>query len=401
MQIKRILILLAIISVLTFSFHTDYSFAIDIPNKLDATSAILLDTEKGQILYAKNSSEKLHISSSNKIMTAILALEKAKPDSIVTISKEALAVEGSILNLEVGGKYSVEDLVISILLTPANDAGYALAEYIGEDINSFVKLMNDKAMELKMKDTKYANPTGISDVDQFTTASDLSVLMLYALNNPNFDRLFSLKGMPFNSQILINRNKLFWMYDGVDGGKLGYNNKNKQSAITTVTKGKQRLLSIVLDSTIKNIWNDSINILEYGFNYFVHGILINKNQRLKSIIVDKNEIDLISLQDIYYTYPIGDYYIQNVNFEINKNIKLPIKKSVSLGVANYLLKDGTIISISLYPDKDVAAVIDYSSFIKTKIGENIEAVYLILFLLLIEIMLIFYKLTAFIKRRHH
>jgi serine-type D-Ala-D-Ala carboxypeptidase (penicillin-binding protein 5/6) len=62
---------------------------------------------------------------------------------------------------------------------------------------------------------------------------------------------------------------------------LGYNDKNKQSVITTVTKGNQRLLPIMLDFTVENIWNDSINLLEYGFNNFAHGVLINNNQRLK------------------------------------------------------------------------------------------------------------------------
>lgn len=364
-----------------------------------APSAILFDAERGQILYQKNPDLKLHISVANKIMTAVLTIEKGNLENKVTISKESSSSEGSVLFLTVGEKYAVEDLLNAIILTNANDAANALAEYVGGDINKFVEMMNNKAKELKMDNTYFVNPTGLSDEKQYTTAADIAKLIRYALTLPDFNRIFSYRAVPWiNSKnsvdLLTNSNKLFWSYDGVDGGKTGYNQIDKQSSITSATRSGRRLVAIVLDAPENDVLADSVALLDYGFNNFKKGILVSKNQALHSITVANKEINLISINDVYYTFPIGEDYVSNVEINITKDLNLPILKSRVIGIARYTLKDGTVINVNLYPDTDVYPPENLYTKLVNNLKEYKELYILVVILVIIEILIILYKIIS-------
>lgn len=406
-----VLFLLCSISMQLFSFTSVYSYpytAIDGNNsdmmglQLKAPSAILVEVEKGQILYRKNVNSKLHIAVANKIMTAILTIEKGNLESKVTISKESTSSEGSVLFLTIGEKYTVEDLLNAIIITNANDAANALAEHIGGDIDKFVEMMNAKAKELKMNDTYFANPTGLTNENQYTTAKDIAILVRYALTLPDFNRIFSYRAVPWvdaqGVELLTNSNRLFWSYDGVDGGKTGYNKIEKQSSITTATRSGRRLISIVLDCPERDVFNDSAALLDYGFNNFKRGILVSKNQSLQSIMVENKEINLISINDVYYTYPVGEDYVSNVEINVDKDLKPPILKSKVIGTARYTLKDGTVIDVNLYPDTDMLPPENtYTKLIK-KLKEYKDLYRLVIILLVLEILVIIYKIITKIIR---
>ena len=268
------------VAMMILFFSQSPVFAVAEPPEIKAPSAILMEVQRGQILYQKNPKLKLHVSCANKIMTGLIALEKMQNqlNTNITVSKKAVSVEGAVLNLEVGGKYPVEDLIYSVLLGSANDSANVLAEYIGGDEKGFVELMNKKAQELEMKDTYFTNPTGLYDEKQYTTAYDLAVLIRYALTKSStFNEMFSAKARPWvdGTQILINSNELFWSYDGVDGGKTGYNEIDRQTAITTATRNGQRLICIVLDSPEESMYDDSVKLLDYGFLNFRTCILVS------------------------------------------------------------------------------------------------------------------------------
>ncbi|HHW49699.1 MAG TPA: D-alanyl-D-alanine carboxypeptidase [Clostridiaceae bacterium] len=375
------------------------------PPNIDSPSSILIESKRGQILFEKNSRERLHISAANKIMTTLVTIEKMQGelDSKVTISKESVDTEGANLKLVVGEKYSVEDLLYAVMLRSANDAANALAEYVGGDIESFVALMNDKALELNLHDTHFSNPSGLYDETQYTTAYDISLLIKYAIGNPIFDRIFSTKSRPWANNdgtftILVNQNNLFWEYEGIDGGKTGFNNQDQHTAITTATRNGQRLISVVLDSPKDSVFVDSEKLLDYGFNNFRTGILVRKGEPLKSIQVGDKVINLVSINDVYYTYPIGDSYIKNYEVKVVENLEPPIKKSVSIGTARYILADGTIIDISLYPDVDINPPEDFTTIVKKKLMENKDILYLVVFLLAIEVILILYNIIKLIGK---
>jgi len=365
---------------------------------IKSPSAILIEAERGQILYQKNPDLKLHISVVNKIMTAVLTIEKGNLESKVTISKESTTSEGSLLYLAIGEKYAVEDLLNAIIITNANDAANALAEHIGGDINKFVEMMNNKAKELKMNDTYFANPTGLTDENQYTTAKDIAILIRYALTLPDFNRIFSYRAVPWvNSNgvdLLTNSNRLFWSYDGVDGGKTGYNKIEKQSSITSATRSGRRLIAIVLDAPENDVFSDSVSLLDYGFNNFRRGILVSKNQALHSVTVGNREINLISINDVYYTFPIGEDYVSNVEINISKDLSLPILKSRVIGIARYTLKDGTVIDVNLYPDTDVYPPENIYTKLINNLKEYRDLYILVVILIAVEILIIIYRVIS-------
>lgn len=329
-------------------------------------------------------------------MTAILVIEKGDLEAKVTISKESSTLEGSVLFLTVGEKYAVEDLLNAIIITNANDAANALAEYIGGDINKFVEIMNNKAKELNMKNTNFINPTGLYDDSQYTTANDIAILMKYALSLPAFNRIFSYRAVPWvdkkGTDLLTNSNKLFWSYDGVDGGKIGYNQKELQTAITTATRNNRRLIAIVLDAPKDSAPQDSVKLLDYGFNNFRKGVLVPKNQTLTNTTIGDKEINLITNSDIYYTHPIGETYVKNFSFSIVKDIKPPITKSMIVGIARYTLNDGTIIDVNLYPETEILPPDNFRTTLMKQLKENKDIFILLIILICIEILIIIYKI---------
>ena len=152
---------------------------------ISAPSALLMEAETGQILYEKNTGIPLHISAANKLMTVLVAVENGNLSSNVTVSSESVITEGSTLNLVVGEKYLLNDLLHAVMLTSANDAAIAVAEHISSgDIGKFVDLMNKTAEKLGMDNTHFTNPTGLYDENQYTTASDIAKLVRYHRKSP-------------------------------------------------------------------------------------------------------------------------------------------------------------------------------------------------------------------------
>lgn len=346
-----------------------YTFAQATAPDLMAESALLFDTEHGQILYEKSPDKKLHISTACKLMTALLALEKIKSGQKIPVSKDAVNTDGAILNLEAGEKYDAEDLLAAIMLTPANDAAKSLAEFVAEDTKKFVVMMNQKTKELNMTNTVFKNSTGLTDPEQYTTAKDMYLLLKYALKNPDFKRLFITKGIPFNSQSLVNSNRLIWRYEGAVGGKAGYNDKDRQSAVTLVARNNRSLVSIVLFSPGDSVWNASIDLIDYGLNNFMRGAIVNKGEKIRSAKAGAAEISFCSKEDVFYTYPYDDSNIRKVEISTSDEVKPPITKDNPLGNIIYTLKDGAVISVPLFSDKEISAPPSVFSYIKDRFKE--------------------------------
>jgi len=368
---------------------------------ISAVSAILTDTERGQVLYGKDFQKRLHISAVCKLMTVLIAVEKGDMSLNVTISQDSVDADGSALNLEVGKKYPLMDLLYGIMLTSANDAAKAVSENVGGDVDKFVIVMNEEAANLKMVGTHFTNPTGLYDENQYTTAKDISLLIKYALTKPVFNNIFSVKARPWDygegqTKILTSPNKLFWSYDGVDGGKTGYINKGQQSLITTAQRDNMRLVCIMLDTPEENLFTDATAVLDYGFSKFRKSVLVNKGDVLKTAKIDDSEINLISQSVIYYIHPVGDSYIKE--FSSTSFLEPPIKLSTAAGNAKYTLGDGSVINIDLVPEKEIVPPDDFITSAKTKIQENRNLLYLVVFLLLLEVIIIIVKLIKLAKR---
>ncbi|WP_027630935.1 D-alanyl-D-alanine carboxypeptidase family protein [Ruminiclostridium cellobioparum] len=369
--------------------------------ELTASSAILMDTMRGQILFEKDADKVLSPSIMCKLMTALITMDKTQLNSKVTISKNAAGINGASLNLTVGNLYTVEDLLYGIMLSPGNDAAIALAEYVGDgDVNKFVGYMNETAKKLMLNDTYFVNPTGLYDEKQFTSVRDIAKLIKSAIANPVFNSVFGSRGIAWingkDSSVLTNQNKLFWSYNGVDGGKIGTNPKQGVISVTTATRDGRRLVAVVFDKDEESTLSQTTQLFDYGFTNYYNGILVSKDTPLRTIAVQNVDVNLISKIDVYYTYPVGQSYIKDISFTKNEKLELPIKTDTVAGVLKYILEDGTEIDVDLYSDKEIVPEQDYKTKIKTILDENRDLVLIVTILIVIEFVLLFYNIIKLI-----
>lgn len=371
--------------------------------EISAPSAILIEAESGQVLFSKNSLDKLHISAACKLMTMLTAVENADLSSYVTVSTDSARVEGFALNLEAGKKYQLEELLYAIMLISANDAAKAVAEHVSAgDISKFVDKMNTTAANLNMTNTHFINPTGLLEENQYTNAYDISLLLKYAISNPTFNRIFTTRVRPWyglgdDAEILTSSNELFWSYNDIEGGKTGFNDRDKQTIISTAIRSNMRLICIILDSPEADMYTDAIKLFDYGFQNFRKSILVQKGEVLKTAELNGKQINLISQNDISYIHPIGENYISEFN-AIASELKQPLKKAIPAGSAQFTLKDGTIINVTLYPETEVIPPDDFITATRKKIIENKDIFYVVFILLIIEALLLLFNIGKLLKK---
>jgi serine-type D-Ala-D-Ala carboxypeptidase (penicillin-binding protein 5/6) len=272
MELKKRFILLIMALIMLFSC---------IPNKTEAVggvsvqSAILMEQHSGRVLFEKDAHTKRRIASITKIMTAILAIESGKMNETVTVSSRAVRAEGSSLYLKEGEKIKLRDLVYGLMLRSGNDAAIAIAEHVGGSVEGFVFLMNQKATEIGMRDTHFANPHGLDDAENhYSTAYDMALLMRYAMQNKEFRKVAGTKVYRAPNpdekwdRVWRNKNKLLTnLYEYCTGGKTGYTKRAKRTLVTTAAKDGLELIAVTLNAP--DDWNDHIAMYEYGFSHYV------------------------------------------------------------------------------------------------------------------------------------
>jgi len=214
-KLHRLFILLILIFAI-LSLNIVPVFAWTPEEELSASSAILIDTLRGQTLYEKEADKLLSPSIMCKLMTALITIENTQLNSKVTISKNAAGINGASLNLTVGNMYTVKDLLYGVMLSPGNDAAIALAEYVGNgDVNKFVTLMNETAKKNMLNHTYFVNPTGLYDENQFTSVRDIAKLLKIAISNPVFNSIFASKGIAWVTERILLFLPIKISYSGV------------------------------------------------------------------------------------------------------------------------------------------------------------------------------------------
>ncbi|WP_173427600.1 D-alanyl-D-alanine carboxypeptidase family protein, partial [Mesobacillus campisalis] len=244
---------------------------------VSARNAILMEQNSGRVLYEKKAHDRQRIASITKIMTAILAIESGKLDEQVKVSSRAAGTEGSSLYLMGGEKTKLEDLVYGLMLRSGNDAAVAIAEHVGGSLEGFVFLMNQKAAEIGMENTHFANPHGLDDHENhYSTAYDMALLTRYAMNNETYRKISGTKvhraPNPNESwdRVWKNKNRLLTeLYKYTTGGKTGYTKRAKRTLVTTAAKGELELIAVTLNGP--DDWNDHIFMYERGFEQYEIG----------------------------------------------------------------------------------------------------------------------------------
>lgn len=217
-----------------------------------ANPMLLVDMDSFDVLYAEQAGQPWHPASLTKLMTAYVAFEqialgKVTLDTPVVISKNAFNQAPSKSGLATGSAVTLKDALYLMLVKSANDVAVAIAETLAGDVPAYVALMNDAASRMGLTATRYANPNGLHDPSQVTSARDLAVLSLYIRQSfPQYMPIFGTGTVMLNGKKLESENKLLESFAGTTGMKTGFICASGLNMVATVERNDRRLLAVVL-----------------------------------------------------------------------------------------------------------------------------------------------------------
>ena len=220
--------------------------------EVSAAAAVLMDADSGRLLYDKNGEKRMLIASTTKLMTALVALEQGGLQQEITVTGGHMA-EGSSMYLRPGEKLTLETLLYGLLLSSGNDAALAVTECMGGAV-PFVARMNEKAAELGMENTHFANPNGLDDEAHYSTAEDMAKLAAAAMDDPVLRRVASTRTARIGGRTLTNHNKLLSRVEGCVGLKTGYTRAAGRTLVSCAERDGVRLVAVTLQDG--DDWND-------------------------------------------------------------------------------------------------------------------------------------------------
>jgi len=347
---------------------------------IGAEAAILIDYDTGQILYQKNINKKLFPASTTKMMTAILALEHGNLSDYVIIDQEVVDLTyGSHIALEVGEVLTLEQLLNGMLIASANDCALAIAKHIGGSVDAFVKMMNDKAKELGAVDTNFVNPNGLHEDEHVSTAHDLALIGQYAMQFDEFRNIITkvtYEIPPTNikneARYLKTTNKLLFSTEKVEingqpvpikyqyalGVKTGYTSKAKNCLVSYAEKEGQKLLAVVLKANGNEVYKNTIELLNFGFDNFDNIVIGYKDQFIDNIPIEGGNIPYVAgIIDSNIAFPLSKYNVENIERKIvlNEDLHAPISVGQILGEVHYLINGEYLGKANIVASTDISA----------------------------------------------
>jgi len=358
---------------LIFLLSVFFNSAIAQPN-INAKSVILMDYDSEKILFESDADLQIYPASMTKIMTSIIAFDLLKQNKIslddkVVVSENAwrLSQSGySSMFIMINDEVSVEDLLRGIIVASGNDACVALAEGIAGSEENFVDMMNEKAEEIGMTSTNFANSSGINNPDNYSTVRDIAIMSKYLIKNyPDFYELYAEKsftwdrtgGEPIKQG---NRNGLLYRNVGVDGIKTGYLAVEKYSLASSMKKDQRRLISVGSGFENKSLrTSQSLKLLNWGYRNYNTYQISKKNEtifKIRSWLGKDTFIDGQTKNDLFITLPKKDSRNLKVVLEYNGPVKAPIKKDEQIATINVYIKEEKIESIPVYSFNEIEKV---------------------------------------------
>lgn len=322
-------------------------------------SEIVMDVNTNRVLFEKNSKDKRFMASLTKIMTALIVIENCNLDTIVSVGKETTNVEGSSIYLVEGEKLSIKELLYGLMLRSGNDAAETLAVACSRNIADFVKLMNEKALELGAQNTNFVNPHGLHDENHYTSAYDLALICSYAMKNRVFREIVSTKKITISNskqdykRVLINKNKLLFNNENAIGIKTGFTKKAGRCLASAFNKNGHEVVCVVLN--VPPMFERCSHLSNEAFDNYTQYKILERD----------DVFDFISFGGSDKKYPVcikKDVLIpltksekENLKYEVEyyKNISTPIKKDTEIGKINFFVENNLIFTEKIYTILDI------------------------------------------------
>ncbi len=323
-----------------------------------ASSAIVIERDTGEVIFDKNSHEKLPPASMTKIMTMLLIMEAIDKgalayDDMVRTSEYAASMGGSQVFLEPGEEMSVTDMLKAIAVASANDASVAMAEHIAGTEDEFVAMMNAKVKELGLENTNFINTNGLPAENHYTTAYDLAVISKELLKYDDITKFTGiyedyLRADTDDKFWLVNTNKLVKFYPGVDGLKTGFTREAMYCLTATAEKNGMRVITIIMGAPTPKERNAQItSMLDYAFSQYQTHKLYDRDHVLADVEVnkgDKDTVPVVTSESVSILTKKGvkvDDVVERL--EIDANLLAPIKQGEVIGTL-FIEREGEILS---------------------------------------------------------
>ena len=328
-----------------------------LPN-VTARSAIVIEASTGHVIYSRNADQRMFPASTTKMMTLITALESGRLDEIVTVGPNADGAEGSTLWLNAGEKIPLRELLYGMIMVSGNDAAIAIAEHLSGDVPNFTALMTRRAKELGAKDTQFVNPHGLPSDNHYTTAHDLAIIAAHGYKLPEFEEIVTAKEKSYGwihdfPKIIRSENQMLWLYRGGNGIKTGYTDSAGRCLVSAAKRDGIQIIAVVLDS--EYMWNDSILLLDYGFNNVKFEKLVKAGEVVKNIPVmsgRKKSVQVKTTGEI--VMPIfGNDEPYEVVYDLPKVLNAPIEDGQKVGRVRIMYGDKEAASSNIVATADV------------------------------------------------
>lgn len=403
---------------------------------LSSSSAVLIDAKSGTVLFEKNPDAKMYPASTTKVMTLLLGIEYAHWDDQVTIPQEAanIPIDSSLVPVDVGEKIIYRDLLYGFMLRSGNEAANAIAVIVAGSVDAFVDMMNDRAKQLGLENTHYANAHGYYNENHYTSVRDMAVLTQEAMKNSLFREIVStyeytlpLTNMHDARKItstdqMINPDSQFYNSFSI-GIKTGYTSQAGHCFIGASLKDGKELISVVFNTTQNGRWTDTQRLFDYGYTRY-EKYTFSELYALASISVQvsnyhqddandgfvnlvpipsggANDYSVICLPDEFDE--MLDDFKKRLNVSYTRELAAPISQGDILGTLSITQDDGETLTTTVIAGRDVAeappkfSLIDYVPQLE-EINVNFVKFILILFVLLVIIFFFLY-LRASLRRR--
>ena len=342
--------------------------------KINAKTAILMDFNSDEIIYEMDADLSIYPASMTKIMTTIVVFDLLKKEKIslsdeFIVSKKAwrLSQSGySSMFIMVNDAVTVEELLKGIIIVSGNDACVAIAEGIAGTEENFVEIMNEKAAEIGMESTNFANSSGINHTENYSTVRDIALMTKYLIKNyPEYYEMYAEKEFTWNRTggdpiKQFNRNGLLFKNLGVDGVKTGYLAVEKYSLASSLKKDTRRLIAVGsgFDSNAART-SQSIRLLSWGLRNTDTYEISKKNSTtfdIRSWLGKKDIIKGTTKEDVFITLSKKDSRFLKVSLDYNGPVKAPIEKDQEIAKLNIYKKDELIRSIPVYSSEELKKV---------------------------------------------
>ena len=312
---KKLLLFLLCINLFMPHVHASTSSAYEY---------ILMDMDSGRVIASKNMHSPRLIASITKIMTAILAIENKDINNIVKVDESIGKSYGSGIYISVGEEISLLDLLYGLMLRSGNDAAMMIASYVSGSEEEFVKLMNNKAKELGMKNTIFYNASGLdtATIGNKSTAYDMALLTKYAMQNEIYKEIVKTKKHVVKTNLKTyvwhNKNKLL-SEEYITGGKTGYTERAKRTLVSTASRDNMNLVVVTINDS--DDWNTHKSLYQEAFNNYKSLKVLNKKNF--TVMKDKYYDKLYIKNDVFLTLKKGESksLVSHIKLEKKKDYK--------------------------------------------------------------------------------